>query len=187
MHCPLCNHTAHNRPRDEYDTFVETYGIPRQSLYLIDRIITEERRKYASLASAIKIIIDKLGLEPVIPMSEHAHNTPQPPVSNGYTPMTILCNECHSMFRFHRTENAAHIPPCYCVFCGSTSITFNVDNDLDYIERIAAIYKMSPSMIRTLLDMFQHQNTHAKFSLFIEALRSEARAALNVPTPTGVN
>lgn len=173
-HCPECNSCrVKTRPYDELDTFHDAYpDIPRASLAIIDRYITEEGRNYASLKSAIERIVTKLNLKPATAPS----NSSADPTSNGYTPMTILCNNCHSVFRFHRTDNSSHMPPTYCVFCGSPSLSTNQDPELDYLEVLAHAYKITPRVAAIMLDQFQHQNHFIHFDDYIQALRQQARS-----------
>lgn len=179
-HCPECNSCRVKiRPYDELDTFHDTYpDIPRSSLALIDRYITEEGRNYASLKSAIERIVTRLKLNELLdnPTPDPSSSAePQPSNSNGYTPMTVLCNNCHSVFRFHRTDNSSHMPPTYCVFCGSPSLSTNQDPNLDYLEVLARAYKVTPRIAAIMLDQFQHQNHFIHFDDYIQALRQQAK------------
>jgi len=166
--CPCCNYHANTRPYDEYDMFLSTYGnqLNRKSLSAIDFYITKERTEYASLQTTIQKLVSKLSLTP----------SPSP---TGYAPLTVVCNDCHSVWRFHRTTiNTNQTPPVYCTYCGSANIVVNQDPDLNYMEVIARAYNVPPSVIKLMLDQFQHQNKYTHFNDYVDALRQQLKASI---------
>lgn len=173
IHCACCTHKITVRPYDELDMFRELYDIPRHVMHMIDTVITEQHTQYASLLVTLKELVIKMDLHPHTPQLLATKNDP----SNGYTPVTIMCNTCHSVFRFHRTALSSHIPPTYCVFCGSVSLTdASQDTELDYLESLSAAYQVPTTLMKTLLTLFQHQSKHSHFSDYFTAIKSQLAA-----------
>lgn len=57
--------------------------------------------------------------------------------------ITLLCNDCHTVFRIVVADNPlSHDPPYHCLYCGSQNTYPSQDSDRDYWEVLSESYSL---------------------------------------------
>lgn len=157
-YCLCCGHQTTHRQYDEYDLISAKYHIAYSLVRSIDYV---RRERFPKSESLQEFICMELGLKAPVP------------TSTGYHPITITCATCHSIFRFHYTEQSDFVAPKHCVFCGSTKISTIQDNELDYFEVLGKSYGMAPSTIKLFFGAFSSQQQIPTFYEFMLMLKRQ--------------
>jgi hypothetical protein len=153
--CGCCGRVRVDRPYDEYDLLSEKYGVTRALVLTIESFAARK----STFESLQGFIVERLKVT----------NS----VSNGYTPLTVHCHDCHSTFRFHTHTPTQFTGPKHCVYCGSSRINSAQDNELDYWEVLANAYGVSIELIKMLYTGFTNQRSVSHFADYVKLLQSQ--------------
>src|SRR5687767_4895746 len=165
-HCPCCP-TPHiqTRATDHPDYLCYTYmGLNRNlAIRLLQRLNDINITRTPNHHLTINDLMEKAGLS----LMEY------PPTA--YTPLTVICQDCHSSYRVLRGQVVTiSIPPKHCIWCGSTSIQVSQSTiEAACWEALSIKYQLP---IPILVKVYNQWQQHGYFQHFDDFMNAPANA-----------